>query len=97
MLMDGANIRNLAYHTAGDTLEDRLNFTFMRRVGFIAGAGRLPAINPEPGIIRHERLEGGFGQPIPGLLKTFCHCRLFPRVYTVCAGSFRAALLFKRC
>lgn len=32
MLTDGANFRNLCYHTGCDTTEDKLNFTFMSRV-----------------------------------------------------------------
>ena len=32
MLTDGANFRNACYHTPGDTLEDKLNFTFMANV-----------------------------------------------------------------
>ncbi len=32
MLTDGANFRNECYHTPGDTLEDKLNFTFMSNV-----------------------------------------------------------------
>ncbi|MBC7774295.1 MAG: M28 family peptidase [Phycisphaerae bacterium] len=32
MLTDGANFRNLCYHTPGDTLNEKLNFTFMSNV-----------------------------------------------------------------
>jgi Peptidase family M28 len=32
MLTDGANFRNECYHTPGDTLEEKLNFTFMSNV-----------------------------------------------------------------
>jgi hypothetical protein len=32
MLTDGANFRNLCYHTAQDTLDNKLNMTFMSRV-----------------------------------------------------------------
>jgi len=32
MLTDGANFRNPAYHTPGDTLNEKLNFTFMSNV-----------------------------------------------------------------
>ena len=32
MLTDGANFRNICYHTSCDTLEDKLNMTFMSNV-----------------------------------------------------------------
>lgn len=46
MLTDGANFRNMCYHTPCDTAEDRLNFTFMSQVvkATLASAAQLAEI-----------------------------------------------------
>ena len=46
MLTDGANFRNMCYHTPCDTAEDKLNFTFMSRVvkTTLAAAAQLAEI-----------------------------------------------------
>lgn len=46
MLTDGANFRNQCYHTAGDTLDEKLNFTFMSNVvkATLAAAAQMAGI-----------------------------------------------------
>ncbi len=46
MITDGANFRNKCYHTPGDTLDEKLNFTFMSNVvkATLAAAAQMAGI-----------------------------------------------------
>jgi hypothetical protein len=72
MLTDGANFRNMSYHTPGDTISDKINFAFMTQVvkATVATMAQLAGI-------RHgDYAMAGFSGDVSGMDENPCPIRL---------------------
>ncbi|MCC6459513.1 MAG: M28 family peptidase [Saprospiraceae bacterium] len=67
MITDGANYRNKCYHTPSDTLDEKLNFTFMSNVvkTTVAAAGQLAGIRHGDWATASFTGTVGTGAPVP--------------------------------
>lgn len=78
MLSDGANFRNECYHTAGDTLDEKLNFTFMSQVvkATLASVAQLAEIQHAGWATASFVVTTGTQAPDPCQFKIFSDQRL---------------------